>query len=295
MGTKTLGSTANGSNAKSIFFDSSTGVAFKAHTNFQTATEDMYVDAVYAYCRPHNTSATLRHAVYKSNGTFMGQAPTSHSWSGSGGTTAEWTHSEWPSSGLLFLPTGIQYQGAVLVPTNAGLYTKTYDDGAQFDHWEGISSFPTAAGWTVKTWGSLPWYLTYFPKATVIGYADSTTSEPITHASPTDRIQIVGRSFTAGIVSIDFNGTPADLGGLNVFSDAGLNINVPVGATTGPVTVVTNAGTAIGPSLTIAGGRVFEGGALKPTVSFRQAKAGGGFNQIIRVRYFDGTALKDVH
>lgn len=224
----------------------------------------MYIDAVYVYCRLHTGGpSTLRHAIYKSNGAFQGQAPNSHSWT----TTDSWTHSEWNAGSFLHLGAGLLLQGAVLRPSSGGLQVGAYNDGGSFNFWQGITSFPTTSGWGTKSWGSLPWYLTYFPVAQVTGYKIGGVATTIAH--PGDRLEIDGRSFNAGVTAISFNGTAANMGSINQFNDNGLNIDVPLGATTGPVTVTTNAGVAVGPTLTISGGRVFHSNALVQTVSAR--------------------------
>src|SRR5436305_8079803 len=79
-----------------------------------------------------------------------------------------------------------------------------------------------------------------------VGVADSVLAPPaITSLSPTAGLQgssvlVVGRNFTSG-ASVAFNGRSAAF----TFTDAmHLRATVPVGATTGPITVTTPAGIA---------------------------------------------------
>lgn len=281
MGTHTLGSTTPGSNTHYVYYNY-TGVAVRADTNPATAPGDLYIDEVFVYCRTYSGSGTLYHGIYKSNGTFMGQAPTTHSWN----TTEQWTHSEWPAGSYLFVPSGTQIQGAVLRTASGGIQVPAINNNQAFLFETGVGSFPTS-GWSTKSsWGDLAWYCTYFPKATI-------TSLPSTPQFPGATIDVFGTSFSAGVTSVKLNGVACS--SVSVISDTHLTCVLPSNATTGPVQVATNAGTATSAgNLVVSGGRVYNGGTLKNTTAVRIYN-GGTLKPATAIRVYNGGTLKNAH
>lgn len=282
MGTQTLGSTTPGSNPHYVFYNS-TGVAVRADTNPATTPGDIYVDAIYVYARCYTGSGTFRHGLYRSsNGAFLGEADTNHSWN----TTEQWTHSEFSAGSYLFIASGTGVQGAVLRTSSGGIQVPAINNNQAFLFKTGNSSFPTS-GWSTKSsWGDLAWYATYFPAATITGL-------PSTPQFPGATIDIFGLSFSAGVTGVTLNGVACS--SVSVISDTHLTCVLPANATTGPVQVATNAGTATSAgNLVVSGGRVFNGGTLKSTTAVRIYN-GGTLKPVTRIRVYNGGTLKDAH
>lgn len=289
MGTRTFGDTSNGDSAHYVFFDTANGVSFVSGDSI-SITEDAWIDALYFYVASETTNAPNSIAALYTTGLgskfFQTPAFTL-------GTTVSWQRAGLAAGSYYHLPAGNAARGAVLSAGGGGMRTWGRDDTGSYLYNTPASSLPVPIGGTVKSgFGNMPWYISYFPTATVTGYKSGGVSTTVSHVG--DQLEIDGLSFSSGIVSIDFNGVAADLGGLNQFSDTGLNINVPSGATTGPVHVVTNAGTATGPTLTVSGGRVEHGGVLIPS-SLIRVQNGGALKQVVRVRAYRSGSLVDVH
>lgn len=252
MGNVTLGNTAGGSSVQFWFQDTANGVSVLSGDSLNI-TEEAYIDQIFVFGNSESTNAgSCRAGLYTLGaGTLFGTTNTFTM-----GTSTQWWHGSFSAGSYLHFPAANTIRGAVLESGGGGFRTWGRGDGGSWSYKTNVSSLTAPySGTTQSGLGNWPWYVTYFQAATATVYKVGGVS--VTTASPGDRMEIDGRSFSAGVVSIDFNGTAADMGTINVFADTGLNITVPAGATTGPVHVVTNAGTATGPTLTIAGAYVF--------------------------------------
>jgi hypothetical protein len=92
-------------------------------------------------------------------------------------------------------------------------------------------------------------------------------------ACPGNTIQITGSGFVndgpASKVSVSFNGTPVQPGGLQIGSDSTIYAVVPDGATTGPITVTDAAG-----SVTAPGGSFYVNPCPQVALSVAEANPG---------------------
>jgi len=283
MGTQRLGSNANGSSSKNIFFDFSGGEVWKAKGNSQTTPSEIYVDQIYVYCgREDSGSSTFKFALYSTGGTLHGQSDINHSY----GQGVGWNHGEFSQGNYIHILSGKGIVGAVCNTSSGGIQSDCYNDGGNFDHNDGRNTFPSPWSGTNKVWGNLPWYCMYFPKATV-------TSIPSTPQFPGASITVNGISFTAGVTAVKLNGVACS--SVSVVNDTTLTCTLPSNASTGPIEVDTYAGTAVSSSnLIVSGGRIVVAGVLTSTTSARIVVA-GALTPITSIRTVVSGVLTDVH
>lgn len=290
MGTQTLGNTSSPGTSHFFFESGSSGFSFKAdQANYLQAPGSIYIDKIYFWSGTHDGgSAPFSFALYDRSGNKLAETDVNFSY----GTGYGWNHGEFSNTKFYHAASGAQFVAAVY-SKGQGLQTAGRGDGGAFAEHTG-DGFPNPFSVTtnVTTEGSAGFYVTYFPAATVTGYKLSGVATTIAHVG--DRLEIDGLSFSSGVTAIDFNGVAADLANMNQFSDTGLNINIPAGATTGPVHITTHAGTATGPTLTIAGARIERSGSLVNTKNIRVVN-GGVLKSVVRIRVYRSGSLVDVH
>lgn len=252
MGNVTLGNTAGGNSVQYWYQDTANGVSVLSGDSLNI-TEEAYIDQIFVFGNSESSNAgSCRAGLYTLGaGTLFGQTNTFTM-----GTSTTWWHGSFSAGSYLHFPAANTIRGAVLESGGGGFRTWGRGDGGSWVYKTNVSSLSAPySGTTQGGLGNWPWYVTYFKAATITGY--KSTSGSTTTSFVGDRLEIDGVSYTAGITSITFNGTAADLGTLNTVSDTHINITVPAGASTGPVVVATNAGTATGGTLIIASAYVF--------------------------------------
>lgn len=233
MGTKRWGSNATPTGG--TFYFTPSNDAIRA-TNYITTTEDSYVDAIYVYCGAHDGgNSTMKFGLFGSGGHLInGQESNAHTY----GTGYGWNKGDFSAGSFLFVPSGTTFGAAVLAYTQA-LQLQGYNDGGTFQWWDAGSATDLPGTWsasgTIGTVGNFGWYVTYFPAARI-------TSIPTSPVTIGQIITVSGQSFSAGVQSVSINGTNCPM--FSVVNDTTLSVTVPSGATSGPVVVVTNAGTA---------------------------------------------------
>lgn len=249
MGTQTLGNTAGGSSVQFWFQDTGSGVAVRGGDTLTAPSGGMYIDTIHVFGNSEGglNNSNCRGGLFTTGFNLLTQTPTFTL-----GTTTTYYTASFATGSYYHVSAGGTFMGGILVVGGGGLRTWGRGDGGSWRWQTGLSSFPSPfSGGSAQTGlGNWPWYVTYFPEATVTGYKDP-NGVATTVGYVGERLQVNGLSFSAGVTAVDFNGVAADIGSINVFSDVGLNINIPAGATTGPVHVTTNAGTGTGPTITI--------------------------------------------
>jgi hypothetical protein len=229
MGTQVLGSQAGG-NSVQFYFNSASNTALKAINNPATAPGDIYIDFIACFAGTSTGGGSLATcALYGTGGTLIMTTPNltigAVGWSGQGMTPT-------------FLAGGANVVGAIL-GTNQGIRTWGKADGGTFSVDTTGGSFPSpwtsGVGSVVSGLGNMGWYATYFPASTI-----SSLSKFWGNAG--DTITVNGQSFSAGVNSIDINGTAVSSWHVN--SDTQLTFVVPSGFSAGTLSIHTNAGTA---------------------------------------------------
>lgn len=107
------------------------------------------------------------------------------------------------------------------------------------------------------TTGYMECYFTYFPVATLTSFSPTVGGTGTT-------VTLTGKSYSAGVTGVSFNGTAAS--SYSYINDTTVTAVVPSGATSGTITITTNAGNATSASsFTVAGARVMRSGVWTPT------------------------------
>lgn len=236
MGTKTIGSQTAGSSNWDVWFNYS-NISALASGSWSTTTEDTYIDGIRIFCGTTNGSSgnpgglqLAQLGLYTSGGALLVTTPNltingTVQWYGQG------------TSSLYHIAPNTQIGGAIHTGGGQGLMIWGVN-GGQGSYGINTSVTSLQGGWTNTTsksgWGNLGWYATYFPAASISNLSASGATEG-------QSITIYGQSFSAGINSVDFNGTGASYTYVN---DTQIVATVPNGATSGPIHVNTNAGTA---------------------------------------------------
>lgn len=277
MGNATLGNTAGGSSPLYWYQDTTHGVAVFSNDNV-VAPEGMYIDAIHVFGNSESSNAgACVAALYDgSGGTKYGTTNTFTM----GTSTQYWTAS-FPSSSLLYLPSGADIRAAVLESGGGGFRTWGRGDGGSWRYELSVSSLPSAIGGSTQSGlGNWPWYISYFKTCQVYSASPTAATEGTT-------VTLSGRSFTAGVTSITFNGVAAS--GWTVVNDTTITVAVPSGATSGVITVNTHAGSDSSPTFYVnpnVTGISPSHGAPGASVTI----TGTGFNSSTNVKFSSGVA-----
>lgn len=297
-GPHTLGFTANGASGH-WFWTSGTGTIFLAKsTTASPIGNDIYVDSInIQIAHEAGANRNLQFALYNSSNVLLGVTDTTVVVATISPPANASRHvCTFNANNLLHVAAGTSLRGAVRNTGSGGLYVTAYNDSGNFDFLSNSSGFPGTFSGSNKVWGGLPWYATYWNKCTI----SSITSTPV---FPGQTFDVFGDSFDAGGAGsgggpvVKVNGVTCS--GVSVISGSHLTATVPVGATTGPVTVETYAGTGTsGSNLTVSGGRIFHSGALVSASSVRIFHSGSLVN-VVSVRTAKNVSgslvLTDVH
>lgn len=231
MGTRILGSQTTGPSSLAYWLNPTSNSNIKADNPVFTMPEDGYIDSIRVYARTQNGSAaTALAALYNPANNYQYCKCPLFTLGGSIGWAGQGFSTPYP-----FIANGSQVQGAIWTNTN-GLEIYAVNNGGNFEFLQSTYQLPNPwPGGTVKNaWGGLGWYATYFPVAAI-------TSLSASGGTQGQSVTINGQSFSSGISSVDFNGTGASYTYVN---DTQIVATIPNGATSGPIHVVTNAGTA---------------------------------------------------
>lgn len=286
MGTKRLGFSAGPANNNQFYWQAYSGGNVLKSDNGYSTSDEMYIDEVDFYCGSHSGTQWFQFAVYSGTGpggALLGGTPQS----GPYGVGFAFNSGRLSPGSFIHVNPNTTITVAAFAPTN--IQTAGMNDGGSF-------YFNTNQGWTnpysgtFKSWGSLAWYVMYFPKATI----SNVTNTPV---FPGQTFDVFGQSFSAGVTAVKLGGQACS--GVNVLSDTHLTAVVPTGATTGKVEVDTYAGNATsGSNLTVSGGRIFHSGGLVSAQSVRVAHNSGlvQVSSIRTARMVNGSlVLTDVH
>lgn len=254
MGTKIWGSTTTPNGG--TYFLTPTNAAIKADNNAVGAAEDGYIDSIYVYCGSHNGgTGSFKFAIYGTGGHMLGSETPALGY----GTGYGWNHGSYAAGSYLFLTSGTNFVGAVIASGQA-LQLKGYNDGGKFDWWDAGSATDLPSTWPgspVTTVGNMGWYATYFPTATISSFSPTVGGAGTT-------VTLTGVSYSAGVTGVSFNGTAAS--SYSYINDTTVTAVVPTGATSGAITITTNAGNATSASaFTVAGAYVMRSGTWTPT------------------------------
>lgn len=242
MGTKTIGNTATPTNTTI----NESGLAQWRPGSPLTMTEDSYIDGVFWYIGGFGSSTNLRAVMWRTDNVLVT----------SGGVVGVGDPESWvwlPYSNIQGVAAGVAVFGGVWASNGSTI--RGHSGGHYWVQQGGVSG-PSNFSGSQDTYGfaSEPgWYFTYFPSVQVTGL----TSTPV---APGQNFTITGRSFQVGVTSISLNGTPVTSWTVN--SDSQITAVVPLGATSGQVTVntVANSATSAG-VLTISSAYLIRSGA----------------------------------
>lgn len=228
MGTRTLGSTSGPANNVQYYYESYSGGDILKGNDGQSTSDTMYVDSIHVYCGSYSGSQYFQFGIYTTGNHVLGTTGNA----GPFGTGYGWNSGTFAPGSYLQIAPNTFIVGAVQAPNN--IQTAGKADGGSFASSHG-STWPNPwNGGTVSGLGNLAWYITYFPAATI-------TSLSASQATQNQSITIYGQSFSAGVNAVQFNGLGASFTYVN---DTQIVATVPSGATSGPIQVFTNAGTA---------------------------------------------------
>lgn len=217
----------------------------------------MYVDGLHFYGGGGDQGILGGHSNSINSRLWLGH------WNGSG-------HTIDMDSGVFSVSNGAQWMNRTLTPTFLNQPTLSlgwYSDPSTFRcwiasaggtwHWDSqTGTWPISPGAGTSGSGTLGGYYDYWDPCSI----SALTATPV---APGQNFIITGTSFSATISSIDVNGTAVT--SYTVNSDGQITATVPVGATTGPVHVVTNVGTATsGSNLTVSSMYVNTGTPASP-------------------------------
>ena len=262
MGTKTTSKPSPGA-----YGNQSSNAGTFSDNNNQGFPENGFIDKIWVYTGANSGTANFVFGLYRTDTNVLVAQTTqaSHGAKGWNSCTFGLNSSNNNYGGQNSPHAGSSYNSPYLyLWTNYGWAASSWASAAQnIGINNGVGSFYYVAGSGIASGrlngsvnpfgnaGQIYYYLEYFPEAKFT----SVTSTPVAIGQTFD---FQGVSLSSGITSVDVNGTNAPTYTVN--SDTDMTITVPVGATTGPVHVYTNAGLVTSTTnLTVSSIRVWRG------------------------------------
>ncbi|MGZ6281707.1 MAG: IPT/TIG domain-containing protein [Ktedonobacterales bacterium] len=251
MGTQILGSqTPNTTNGASWGFS---GENVMGGGTF-TMPQDGYIDSIAVWCASLSGPTTAMTHVLWDAGTLNVIASTG---TNSFNTTFAYKQQSFTAGSYVFLASGRQFHTGISAGAN-GIKFQLFPSGNNFAK-TGTSGPVGMSGATQNQFsvGDTNSWVSYFPVATL------TSISPTVGGAGTT-VTLTGRSYSAGVTGVSFNGTPAS--SFNYINDTTVTAVVPSGATSGTITITTHAGNATSASsFTVAGAYVMRSGVWTPT------------------------------
>lgn len=228
MGTKTLGSTtADTTHSATWAFSGGQNIAGNGTL---TMPEDGYIDTITVYFGGSGGNVSTYSNLLSSDLASVLASIGPNTFASIG-----WKTAGFAVGSNYFMPAGTVFHASIACAS--GVTAAFKSSGSNFAKTGVSTPQPMNSGTTTNqfTSGDLNWYVTYFPKATI-------SSIPSTPVAVGQQFTVKGKSFSAGVTGVTVNGTACPT--FTVVDDTTLTVTLASGATSGPVVVTTNAGTA---------------------------------------------------